>query len=371
MSMMSIVFSNVYDENLKELTATRTMGSLPILSRYRLIDFVLSNCVNSGIRNVGVITKMNYQSLMDHLGNGKEWDFDCKAGGLFILPPFGNRNAFMYRGKLEALYGALRYLKRSTDDYVLLSDSNIICSIDYRKVLKHHLSHHADITVVAQQQMITANDQNDKNLILEKDENNRVTDVKVNCFTEKSGLCSLNMYLINRNLLIRLVEEAHTYSQVNLEKSLIQNKYDTLHISVYEYLDYTAKIDSIQSYFLKSMEFLKPEVRRQVFHSDWPIYTKVLDEPPVFYSSQARVSRSLVADGCVIEGNVINSILFRGVRVKPGACIRNSIVMQNTVIEENSTIEYTIVDKDAVITENKLLVGIDRYPVVIQKGTIA
>lgn len=371
MSMMSIIFSNVYDENLKELTIYRTMGSLPVLSRYRLIDFVLSNAVNSGVENVGVITKMNYQSLMDHLGTGKEWDLDRKTNGLFILPPFGNKNAFMYKGKLEALYGALRYLKRSTDDYVLLSDSNIICNIDYRKILKFHKESHADITAVAKQETIVKYEQNDKNTIFETDSQNRVNNVKINYFSDGEALCSLNMYIIGRELLIRLIEEAYVYNNINFEKSIIQDKYQSLKIMVYEFDEYTAKIDSIRSYFMHSMEFLNPQIRDIVFREDRPIYTKVLDEPPVLYKNNATISNSLVADGCVIEGNVVNSILFRGVKVRKGATVRNCIVMQNSIVGENSAVEYSIIDKDAVITENKLLVGVDRYPVVIQKGSIA
>lgn len=370
MSLMSIIFSNVYDENLKELTEYRTMGSLPVLARYRLIDFVLSNAVNSGVANVGIITKLNYQSLMDHLGNGKEWDLDRKNNGLFILPPFGNKNAFMYKGKLEALYGALRYLKRSTDDYVLLSDSNMICNIDYQKVLAFHKKNRADITIIAKNEEILKYERNDKNVILYTDEHHKVNNVLINYFAEGRALCGLNMYIIDRKLLIRLIEEAHAYNNINLEKSVIQEKYKSLNMFVYEFEDYIAKIDSISSYFMRSIEFLDPEVRKSVFREDRPIYTKVRDEAPVLYRDNARVSNSLVADGCVIEGNVVNSILFRGVRVCKGASIRNSIVMQSSVMGENSAVEYCIIDKDAIISENKLLVGIDKYPVVIRKGCI-
>ncbi len=368
MSLMSVIFSNVYDENLKELTEYRTMGSLPTLARYRLIDFVLSNAVNSGITNIGIITKQNYQSLMDHLGNGMAWDLDRKKGGLYILPPFGTKTSFMYKGKLEALYGAIKFLEHSSDEYVLLADSNIICNIDYNKVLKFHKKNKADITVVCKTEKMDKEEQSNKNVLLYTDKSGRINNVLINYFVEGKVLCGLNMYIIKRSLLLELIKEAHSLNNINLEKNIIQDKYKDLKIYAYEFKGYTAKIDSIRSYFLNSLEFLSSEIRDEVFNSDRPIYTKILDDTPIMYKANANVSNSLIADGCVIDGNVINSILFRGVKVKKGAFVKNSIVMQSSEIGENANIEYCIIDKDSVINDSRLLVGIDKYPVVIKKG---
>ncbi len=369
MSMMGIIFSNIYDEQLGEITANRTLASLPFGGRYRLIDFVLSNMVASGITNVGVITKQNYQSLMDHLGSGKEWDLDRKVDGLFILPPFGQGQKSVYRGKLEALWGTLRFLERSNEEYVLLSDANIICSIDFQSLLQRHIESDAQISVITHREEITGlGDARD--LIVRSDYTGRVQEALLHYGVPGVVSCSIGMYIMKRTFLIDLLKEAHSYSLVDFEREIIQAKCAYLHIGELEFEGEVLRIDSLPSYFSSNMALLDSDMRNEIFFRHGLIYTKVRDEVPTRYVKGCTVKNSLIADGCHIFGEVENSVLFRGVTVEKGAKIKNCILMQDTKIEENVELEYTICDKDVTVTRGRLLMGAPAHQIIITKGKV-
>ena len=369
MKMMGIIFSNIYDEHLGEITKERTLASLPFGGRYRLIDFPLSNMVNSGITNVGVITKSNYQSLMDHLGKGAEWDLDRKIDGLFILPPFGTGQKSVYKDKIEALWGAKLFLERSDEDYVLMTDSNIICSIDYSEVLKTHRETGADITVVVRKETIESK-ADVKNLVVSCDEEGRIVDALVNFNRPGTYLCGMGMYLFRRDKLLDLLDEAHSYNRLDFERDLIQEKKNTLRIMRYEHTKGALRIDSVRRYFDANMALLQKETRDEIFSSGGDVYTKIRDEIPTVYGKKAKLVNSLVADGCRIEGEVENSILFRGVMVAEGAVVKNSILMQDTHVGKNVELEYIIADKEVEITDGRLLVGAPQNQMIISKGKI-
>lgn len=366
MKMMGLIFSNIYDEFLGELTKNRTLASLPFGGRYRLIDFVLSNMVSCGITNVGVITKSNYQSLMDHLGKGKEWDLDRKKDGLFILPPFGAGQRAVYKGKLEALFGAVKYLERSVEKYVVLSDSNVICSIDFSKVLEQHIKNEADITVVSR----TSLEENQEKLVLKSDDNQRVTDVMINYVPKSNQTCSMGMYILSKELLLKLVYEANSYNYVDFEKYIIQRKYKDLKIFTYKFADTALVINSTRSYFASNMSLLNSEIRNEIFYRDRYVYTKSRDEVPTIYGESCEVKNSFIADGCIIEGTVENSILFRGVKVKKGAVVKNCILMQDTHVGDNAELDYVISDKEVIVTDERRLVGVEEIPAIISKGKV-
>ena len=369
MKMMGIIFSNIYDEHLGEITKDRTSASLPFGGRYRLIDFVLSNMVNSGITNVGVITKSNYQSLMDHLGNGKEWDLDRKVDGLFILPPFGAGQKTVYHDKLEALLGTMKYLRRSDEEYVLLSDSNIICNLDYKEVLDFHIEKEADITVVINKEEIK--DRTDyKPLCVKTDETDRVTDVLVNFDIPGIVKSGMGMYVLKRAFLIALLKEASSYNLQDFDRDIIQAKYKHLKVMAFNCKSKTFRIDKQSKYFEANMALLDKEVRKELFSKYGNIYTKVRDEVPAIYKKGSMVLNSLVADGCEIYGSVENCVLFRGVVVGKGAKIKNSILMQDTHIGEGVCLDYVICDKEVSITDGKVMMGAERHQVVIPKGKI-
>ena len=369
MKMMGIIFSNIYDEHLGEITKERTSASLPFGGRYRMIDFVISNMVNSGITNVGVITKSNYQSLMDHLGNGKEWDLDRKIDGLFILPPFGTGQKTVYRDKLEALLGTTKYLMRSDEEYVLLSDSNIICNIDFKEILDFHIEKGADITVIAKKE--TIEDRTDiKPLCIKTDEEERVVDVLVNFDIPGIVKSGMGMYILKREFLLSLLREALSYNLKDFDRDIIQSKYKHMKIVAYEFSGKVLRVDKTIKYFEANMELLDKEVRQELFGKYGNIYTKVRDEVPTSYKKGSSVKNSFIADGCTIWGDVENCIISRGVTVGKGAKIKNSILMQDTSIGDGVVLDYVICDKEVKITDDRIMMGAKRHQLVIAKGKI-
>ena len=369
MELMGIIFSNIYDEHLGEIARHRTLASLPFGGRYRLIDFVLSNMVNSGITNVGVITKSNYQSLMDHLGKGQEWDLDRKIDGLFILPPFGTGQKRVYVDKLEALHGARRFLERSNEEYVVISDSNVICSIDCKEILDRHIEAGADITVVSKRDSVK-NKSDTKNLVIKTDIENRIIDVLVNYNIPGAALAGIGMYVMKRSLLLRLLDEAESYNLVDFDRDIIQAKRQSLKIVNFEFDGTILRIDSVQRYFEANMALLQSNVRNEIFNKHGFVYTKVRDEIPTIYSDGAVVKNSLIADGCTISGYVENSVIFRGVSIGRNAVVKNAVLMQDTIVKEGVSLEYVISDKEVVITEDKTLIAAPNHQIIISKGKI-
>lgn len=365
-NVLGIIFSNAYDEALPELTALRTMGSVPFAGRYRLIDFPLSNMVNSGITQVGVITKSNYRSLMDHIGTGKPWDLSRKREGMTILPPFNTSKAGINTGRADALYGSISYISNSNKEYVLFTDCNVVCSMNYDKFIKAHIAKDADITI-AYANGIPSKIENGTELIMDAD--GRVTGTGlVDCYSSSVNY-SLKSMIIRRTLLERLLHEAHS-AKIDDFETIVSKNIKHLRIYGYEHTGFVRVLDSLQSYYDVSLELLKLENRKQIFTADSPVYTKVRDEVPAIYGIGSSVKNSLIADGCRIDGEVENSILFRGVTVAKGAKIKNSIVMQGTYIGENSTLDCVIIDKAAVLKPNKMLCGDSNYPVYIGKGIV-
>lgn len=366
-NIVGIVFSNAYDECISELTGIRTMGSVPFASRYRLIDFTLSNMVNAGIEKVGVLTKSHYQSLMDHVGNGKPWDLSRKNEGLFILPPFSTSEVGENNDKLTSLKGVLGFISRSKEEYVLLSDCNSIVNIDIEDLINTHIDNSADITIVYKNGKPP---KLDNTLIFEIGFYGFVSEVKVGIPDVENANYSLNMILMRKSLLEKLVNEAINHNYKSFSKDIIQRNVGNLNIYGYEAKGYSATIESMESYFKVNMELLDVANSDDLFNKDRPIYTKVRDDMPAIYGINSNVKNSLIADGCIIDGTVENSILFRGVKVEKGAVVKNSIVMQDGMIAQNSSINYVITDKSVVITSNKALSGAENYQLYIGKETV-
>ena len=365
-NVLGMIFSNANDEAIPELTALRTMGSIPFAGRYRLIDFPLSNMVNAGIAKVGVITKSNYRSLMDHVGTGKPWDLSRKREGMTILPPYNEPGTGMLKGKADALYGCINYIQNSKKDHVLLTDCNIVCNMDYEKFVKAHIAADADVTI-AYANGIPPKMKDNTELII--GENGRITELKrLDCYSSDVNY-SLKIMLIRRTLLERLLHEAHGTNIDDIE-TLISKNVPHLRMYAYEETGFVKVIGSLQSYYDISLELLKLANRKELFTPERPVYTKVRDEVPAIYGIGAKVSNSLIADGCKIDGEVENSILFRGVTVAKGAKIKNSIVMQGSFIGENSTLDCVIIDKAAVLKPNKMLCGASNYPIYIGNGIV-
>jgi glucose-1-phosphate adenylyltransferase len=364
-----IIFSNMHDESVQELTAKRTMASIPFGGRYRLIDFVLSNMYNSGITKVGVITKSNYQSLMDHIGSGKEWDLSRKREGLFILPPFGSAMSGVYKGRLEALIGISEFINHSTGDYIIMSDCDTICNLNYSIALEQHIKDRADVTVICKR--CHADNLGARETVsYVPDESGRVKEIVISPKQGTECDIGLNMWIVNRRFLENALAEAQSHSLHSWERDILQKNCANYRIFSWNFDGYAGRINTMHQYFRTNMDLLNSTVRSELFFKYGHIYTKVRDEVPAKYGDSAKVSNSLIADGCVIEGEVENSILFRGVSVGRGAKISNSIIMQGTKIDSNVKLNYVIIDKDVFIKDNRILMSFDSYPLYIAKGSI-
>lgn len=361
---VGVIFSNIHDENIPELSRKRTMASIPFGGRYRLIDFALSNMVNSGITTVGIVTKNNYQSLIDHLGSGKDWDLARKDGGIILLPPYSDETDAPYTSRLEALKGITGFLNRRKEDYVVISDCDGISRIDIAEVLRFHEERQADITMVYHTE---SNVHTKYFMTLSPDETGRIKSLQINPNGKGKVNRYINIMIMSREFLIGTIQDAVTRGLTSFGHDILAKNVDTLKIYGYAFEGYYAGIDSVQSYYLHSMELLNKDVRGELFGAR-DIYTKVRDSAPSKYIEGATVKNSLISDGCVIEGTVENCILFRGVNVGKGSVIKNSIIMQDTVIGSNVQLDCVITDKNVAIRDRRHLAGCAELPYFIGKG---
>lgn len=366
-SAIGIIFANLHEENVPELVRRRTMASIPYGGRYRIIDFVLSNMVNSGITTVGLMTSNNYRSLIDHIGSGKDWDLARKDGGLILLPPFSEKHDKLYTTRLEALNSVTGFLNRRKEKYVVLTDCDGVMRVDIADIIEQHENKNADITLVTHYGKVG----NRKDFMLVNTDNDgRVNEIKLSPHVADGTKADIfiNMMVINRQFLLNLVEESVTHGFISFESDILIKQLDSLKIYRYDYQGYYAGIDSMSAYYKHNMELLDKDVRDELFGAR-DIYTKVRDSAPSKYGEGAVVKNSLISDGCEIEGVVENSILFRGVKVAKGAVVKNSIVMQDNIIGQNTALDCVITDKNVVISDRKTLGGCATLPYYIPKGT--
>ena len=366
-SAIGIIFSNMHEETVPELVRRRTMASIPYGGRYRIIDFTLSNMVNSGINTVGLMANNNYRSLIDHIGSGKDWDLARKDGGVILLPPFSEKNDKLYTTRLEALSSLTGFLSRRKEEYVVLTDCDGVAKIDISDIIKNHEKKDADITLVTHYGKVG---QRSDFMLISANEEGRVTEIQHSPHMEEGAKANIfiNLMVIKRQFLLNLVEESVTHGFTSFGTDILMKQCNSLKIYQYDFKGYYAGIDSMAAYYKHNMELLEKDVRDELF-GDRDIYTKVRDSAPSKYGENAVVTNSLISDGCVIEGVVENSILFRGVKVGKGAVVRNSIVMQDNYIGENTSLNCVITDKNVVISDRKTLSGCAELPYFIQKGT--
>ena len=369
---LGIIFPNSYDSLVPELVTGRLMASIPFASRYRMCDFMISSMVHCGIDNISILVRKNYHSLMDHLGSGREWDLTRKNGGLNIVPPYAQKQVKVYEGRIEALESIRGYLKKQTEKYVIMTDSNIAVNFDFNDLLHAHIESGADATVVYRKQEIP------KPLIKQSTEaldlyyalgvnGDHVSKIYINP-TEKGEMnFCLNIYVVERELLIRMIDDAFVHGYTSFVRDILERQIEHLDVRGYCYDGYVAEIHDMKSYFEENMKLLEEENLNALFSGN-QIYTKIRDDNPTRYINGSKAKNVMVADGCVIEGEVENSILFRGVHIGKGAKVKNCVLMQDTVVEDNASVEYVITDKDVTITEGKSLTGNDSFQVFVAKG---
>ena len=362
-----ILFSESYGVSPNELAAERTLATVPFAGRYRLIDFVLSSLVKARIYDIGVITKEHYGSLMDHVGWGKDWDLDRKRGGLQILTPFtkaesaGTRN----HSKVEALLSVKRYIEKVDQEYIILADTNLVMNIDFKSLLNYHIDNEADITLLYQTKVCPSH----TGLVVETDSSGRVEDAYYSTIqhTEPQNTV-FGVYVLSKSLLLSLLDRAYTFGWTNLERDFITKNIGKMKVYAFAHQGFSAVVNTVSDYYDASMKVLDPEVRRELFYSDTPILTRVKNSVPTIYGFDGKISNSLVADGCKIDGEIRNCIIFRDVVVEKGAVLENSIIMQNTTVKEGAHLNCVITDKDVVINNSHTLSGYATYPYVISKG---
>lgn len=352
-------------DGLDELTYFRCGAAVPFAGRYRMIDFAISNMINSKIESIAVFARRKYRSLMDHLEHGKAWDLDHKRGGLFILPPDWNDPTDISRGDLQHFHNNMDFIHRTLADYILVTGSLNICNIDFQDVVKEHKQSNADVTVIYKKvDKLYPEHRLAHKLTL--DENNRVTAIHNE---QKNKNVYMEMYLVKKNYISMLIEECIAHGYSNLFLHAIKAKLPNIHIHAYEYKGVHALINSVESYYRNSAMLLNEEEYEALFKEDSPIFTKVKDEAPAKYLQDAIVNNTLVANGCVISGQVEDSILFRGVKVGKGAVIKNSIIMQRCDIDSDAVLENVILDKDCKISSGRRLVGAKEKPFIVAKRT--
>ena len=368
---LGIIFPNSYDTLVPELVSERLMASIPFAGRYRMVDFILSSMVNCGIDNISIIVRKNYHSLMDHLGSGRPWDLVRKNGGLNIVPPSAEKTVKIFSGRVDALASVLDFLKDQKEEYVVMSDPNIAANFDFKAMLQAHIDSGADVTVVYAEDEIPAGmmkpDTVNKELYYTLDlDGTRVKKIGIN--SDQTGIqnLSMNIYVISRTLLIDLIKEAYVQGYAHFGRDVLSRQLDELNVQAYRFDGYKARISDMKSYFDENMKLLVDENLDGLFSGN-PIYTKVRDDNPTRYINGAKVKNIMAADGCVIEGEVENCVLFKGVKIGKGAKVKNCVLMQDTVVEENASLEYIITDKNVTVTKGKELKGTDSFPVYVAK----
>ena len=365
--ILGIIVCNMHDDLVPQLTANRTLGSIPFGGRYRMIDFALSNMTNSGIYDVGLVPSKNYQSLMNHVGNGQEWDMSRKNGGLSILPPYAGERG-VYRGRMEALYGIREYIKASDAKTVVLSDSDVVANIDLRPVIRQHEESGADITLVYKRTEVFREKKQSAALFF--NECGKLLDIYLNPELDGVQNIYLDIAIIKKPLLDELIAECASKNEHSFVNSVLMQKKGVLNIRGYLFDGYCNKLTGLRNYLDSSLALLNPEVRKYLFPEGRPIYTRVRDQVSAKYGENAKVSETLVTDGCHIDGEVERTVLFRGATIEKNAKVKGCVLMHNTFVGEGCELEWVITDKNVVIPAGTHLAGSEKYPLYIPKDTV-
>ena len=367
-----IIYTGEEIRNLRELVDQRIVGALPVAGKYRVIDFPLSNMVNSDIRSVGVIVSRNYNSLIDHLGSGKAWDLSGKGEGLFILTPFSLReNPGEYRGKVEALKSSLDFVRRVKQEYCILAGASSIYNINYGDMMRFHIESNADITALYHNIAYAHTvDEQYRDVFFNMTDEGRIRDLEINPRLTTLTARSLKSYIIRKDILIYLVEECVSKGEYKFSEHLLRKNINRLRIMGYEHKGYVGMLRSVQAYFDINMDMLKPKVRGELFQAENRIYTKTKDSVPARYTKLASVKNSLVANECIVEGSVEHSVLFRDVNIGKGARIKNSVILPGVEIGDDAELEYVVLDKGVNVRRRRRLIGNENYPIVVGKGGV-
>ena len=367
MSVMGIIFAN--DVAIDALTEKRTMASLPFGGRYRQVDWALSNLSCAGVRHVGIISRHNYQSLMNHIGDGEEWGLELEEGGLEFLTPYAISTTYNYRGKLESLYTAMDFLEFGGDDeLVVMIDSAVLSNIDLNKVLAAHVESGKDVTVVTKAGVADGSKKLD--LALKLDDKGEVADIAVDFVAPADYVASMDIFVLNKKWLIEKVKDHIAHNLFHMDRDLVLGGWQkgNTSVNVYEFDGVAMFNETVEEYFANSLALIDKDVRHDIFGGNHPIYTKVRDRVPTYYGEDCEIEDCLVADGCILEGEAEESVLFRQVTICEGAEVENCVIMNDTVVGKGAELKYVILDKNVTVTPGAKLIGTKRNPIIVKRG---
>ena len=369
MNVMGIIFAN--DATLGALTANRTMASLPFGGRYRQVDFALSNLAGAGVRHVGIVTRHHYQSLINHVGSGEEWGLELEEGGLEYLTPYATSKTDNYRGKLESIHSAMAFLETGPEDeLVVMIDSAILSNVDLNKVLASHVESGRDVTIVTKAGIADGVKQLD--LAIKLDSKGEVSDMTVDYPAPADYQASMDIFVLSKKYLIRQVQEHIARSLYHMDRDLVLGQWqkNAISINVYSFEGVALFNESVEEYFHHSLALTQKDIRRDLFAGNHPVYTKVRDRVPTYYGENCSIDGCIVADGCMLEGEASNCVLFRNVVIRTGAKLENCVLMNDAVIGEGALLKNVILDKDVIISPHTQLIGTENNPIIIKRGEL-
>ena len=367
----AIVYAGHGNLLLGDLIAHRAVSALPLAGRFRTIDVLLSNISQSGIRDVGVIMQRNFQSLVEHIGSGDAWDLNSKRGGVALLTPFDQGLATdLYHGFGDALFAKRYYLNRQSDKYCLLLASDMVYRQDYNELLEHHKEVGADITLLYSRELRLGASDPTHLANLHIDGDGWVTGAEFGPAKEEGGCYNLGACIMEKDLLIKLVEDACSEGRYDFVIDVIEPALANYKVAALEHTGYAGRLTTVKSYFDMTRDMLDPQVRDELFFANGPVYTRVMDAPPVRYARGCSVENSVFGNGCDVRGRVSGSVVFRGVSIASGADVENCVVMQDSRIGEGAYLRNVVIDKDVVVEPGARLVGTPDAPVVVRKASI-
>ena len=369
MKAMGIIFAN--DGTIGSLTEKRTMASLPFGGRYRQVDFALSNLSAAGVRHVGIITRHSYQSLMHHVGSGEEWGMELEEGGLEFLTPYAMSRTDNYRGKLESLYSAMSFLEYGEEDeHVFMIDSAILSNIDLNDVLACHIASGCDVTVVTKDGIANGTKQLD--LALKLDAEGKILDMAVDYVAPADYVASMDIFVLSKKWLVKQVKEHIAHNLYHMDRDLVLGQWQkgNISVNVYQFKGAAMYNESVEEYFTNTLALIDKKTRHDLFHYNHPVYTKVRDRVPTYYGAESDIKGCIVADGCVLEGEAEDCILFRQVTINPGAVVENCVIMNDSVIGKGAELKNVILDKDVQVRPGAKLYGTPTNPIIVKRGEI-
>ncbi len=369
MKAVGIVLAGGSNNRMGQLSKKRAVAAMPVAGSYRCIDFVLSNMSNSHIQKVAVLTQYNSRSLNEHLNSSKWWDFGRKQGGLYVLTPFiTEENSSWYLGTADSIYQNLDFLRRCHEPYVIITSGDCVYKMDYEKILDYHIQTKADITVAVKDLTDPSEDLH-RFGIVRMAEDGRITNFEEKPLIAQTNTASIGVYVIRRRLLIELVQKAHEEGRNDFVQDILVRYKDVKKIFAYKHDGYWQNISTIDSYYQTNMDFLRRDVR-EYFFRDYPnVYSKIEDLPPAKFNPGSNIKNALISSGCIVNGEVQNSILFKKVYVGNNCVIKNSIILNDVYIGDNTVIENCIVESRDTIRANSSYIGDDgKVKIVVEKS---